>query len=642
MDLGPRAALYQALDIPNSVRLLQLRRDRDSSVTGLLQTVVLDAPDCPPFTALSYVWGALEHSGSITLNGQPFPILPSLVPILAAICDGSKFDPDGWYWIDSICINQADVDERGSQVQLMRRLYATATRTAVWLSPATREMDVAVDFFVELSEWNHGDELAFNDAGKWRAWAALLQRPWWRRMWTIQEFVIPLHLDFHCGGDKIFSREQFHRAMHTHGCQDPDTTIVPHGVRLPAWNRRRMRQRFEANPDDLGLFALMAYTGNSVVSDPRDRVYGILGLAAQDDRLLVGQPAYAEGVETLYWRIVVAFVKLRKRLDIICFSELFGVPYRDPLAGVSERGGEAIASWVPDWRTPTQTFVVPFMVSQGSQTHIGNFRPAYKRLNFRNPVTFSAAGDRDPNVTFSDDRRHMSCLGIIIDSLDGLGECMNERGLPQVEETELIQSTSPTNNALDPPSLLDSSRLLDQIVRSMVLDRQDRDLATRASLAQFRDELVHLNAILGDRADVRSSAIYHYLLTWLRANETIRIRGTTLEDLLRLHNNVKTSQMPPIDLSDAAEETLASRLVDTASLQRMRKRLATTESGHVGMAPLRAKKGDVVCVLFGCSVPVVLRSQGASFEFIGECYLDGYMNGEILDQDRSVQQIVLL
>ncbi len=221
------------LKTPTSIRLVQLRRNAES-ITGLLKTVDHDAPDCPSFTTLSYTWGAVEHTRSITLYGQPFPILTTVYPILEALCDGSKFDSEAWYWVDKICINQANLEERASQVRLMGRVYATSARRAVWLSPATDEMDRAVDLFVQLSAWNYSDELSFIDATEWRTWGALLQLPWWRRVWTLQEFIIPNNVDFHCGGDKSFSREQFQKAMVTHA-NYPDADVPP-AVWLPAWN----------------------------------------------------------------------------------------------------------------------------------------------------------------------------------------------------------------------------------------------------------------------------------------------------------------------------------------------------------------------------------------------------------------------
>jgi hypothetical protein len=79
----------------------------------------------------------------------------------------------------------------------------------------------------------------------------------------------------------------------------------------------------------------------------------------------------------------------------------------------------------------------------------------------------------------------------------------------------------------------------------------------------------------------------------------------------------------------------------------MERRLAVTDEGYVGMAPDHARKGDIVCMLYRCSIPVVLRkkymsreqnndregesvTQDETYEFIGECYLHGFVNGEAL------------
>jgi len=56
-----------------------------------------------------------------------------------------------------------------------------------------------------------------------------------------------------------------------------------------------------------------------------------------------------------------------------------------------------------------------------------------------------------------------------------------------------------------------------------------------------------------------------------------------------------------------------------------------TCDGEVGMAPCRARPGDKVVVLFGCSIPLVLRRVGSreAWEVIGEAYIHGWMNGEL-------------
>ena len=58
------------------------------------------------------------------------------------------------------------------------------------------------------------------------------------------------------------------------------------------------------------------------------------------------------------------------------------------------------------------------------------------------------------------------------------------------------------------------------------------------------------------------------------------------------------------------------------------------------MAACRARKGDIICVLFGCSIPVLLREQEeGTYQFIRECYLDGFMNGEVLDKARGLREV---
>jgi hypothetical protein len=63
-----------------------------------------------------------------------------------------------------------------------------------------------------------------------------------------------------------------------------------------------------------------------------------------------------------------------------------------------------------------------------------------------------------------------------------------------------------------------------------------------------------------------------------------------------------------------------------------RRRLLITENGSIGSAPQTAGEGDIVCVLFGCSVPVILRKlqDQDSYEFVGECYLHSFMDAEAI------------
>ena len=56
----------------------------------------------------------------------------------------------------------------------------------------------------------------------------------------------------------------------------------------------------------------------------------------------------------------------------------------------------------------------------------------------------------------------------------------------------------------------------------------------------------------------------------------------------------------------------------------------TTKLGYMGLAPARSQIGDVVCVIKGGKVPFVLReSPGGLYQFVGETYVHGIMDGEV-------------
>jgi hypothetical protein len=66
------------------------------------------------------------------------------------------------------------------------------------------------------------------------------------------------------------------------------------------------------------------------------------------------------------------------------------------------------------------------------------------------------------------------------------------------------------------------------------------------------------------------------------------------------------------------------------------RRLIKMRNGTIGLGPRAAERGDLVCILFGCSVPVVLRKleerEGREyFQLVGECYVFGFMSGEVLE-----------
>jgi hypothetical protein len=86
------------------------------------------------------------------------------------------------------------------------------------------------------------------------------------------------------------------------------------------------------------------------------------------------------------------------------------------------------------------------------------------------------------------------------------------------------------------------------------------------------------------------------------------------------------------------QDSFIGRFFDT--VVRLSMRLMITRAGRIGMVSEKAMKGDLICVLFGCSVPILLRKSelGDSFTFVGECFLDECMDGSVLDQSDLLEE----
>lgn len=686
-DESSHCTVYRQLETPSSIRLLRLYKNEGSpGIRAELAVFDIADEECPLFTTVSYTWGEGYSDEYISLNGHDRSVLKSLMPLLRMLCSDENQDfhlAEHWFWIDSICINQADLIERAAQVKLMTNIYRKAQRTLVWLAEGSEDTHQALDFLYTLREKRHGLRQAVKKRIKhvpddlqghpgWASLERLLQRPWWRRVWTLQEFIIPERLRLYCGGKSI-SRSEFRQGMAALELCGPLEQYIRVQVWMTAWNRRRIIDWYqhEHHRHRIPLVSLMAFCGDHGAKVDQDRVWAVHGLARQEDRDMIGPPTYEDEVHSLYARLVKSFVDKYGSLDIICYSQLF-TNKKDP----------SWPSWVPDWRVEVQhPSVVPLMVSQSSCPQLANLRPPKPhrhpslRKSARANASFRASGKQTARVSFCESLVHLTCQGIRLDVIDGLGTSSGDYHIA-------AESTSPTNTV--PPEEGDDAvrkTSLYSVARSLVLDRQDQFLENAAPARQYLRELKLLgaacaNASRDDDNDddaaaasgressaeseddssrpatppVSSNAAPPWFAAWWKDNNSpaLRIRGYTLEELCQ-------AAEPGFNLLQEIRKTSKSFYARfRGTMKAAPRRLMVTDTGRVGVAPRQAKKGDAICVLFGCNVPVILRpypqegddNTGSAklagmYEFIGECYVDGFMNGEALVLGKAVEDFTL-
>lgn len=219
--LGAQPYVYDSVATPDTepkkkIRLLRLDGENNGTVVGHLQTIELD--DAPPFFALSYSWGKGGKDGAILCDGRKLRVTANLVRALRRVeclsSEAVEWDlKSKWFWIDQICVNQEDMDERSAQVLLMRAIYSKAIRTLIWLGPVVGSCHLGWTLFDQIyavfrkenpdaqylsdikfrmysPSYHTGCGLPGWDDVLWDHLRRILQASWFRRVWVIQEVAV--------------------------------------------------------------------------------------------------------------------------------------------------------------------------------------------------------------------------------------------------------------------------------------------------------------------------------------------------------------------------------------------------------------------------------------------------------------------
>lgn len=140
---------YKPLDeARNEIRLLRLHPSRDPASSVICDLVHVSLNQAPPYEALSYTWGRPIFSERITLGGHDFIATENLKEALLAL---RQADTPRDLWVDAVCIDQEDQDEKAREVPRILDVYSTALRVLVWLGPADHDSGLAVDHLEALA-----------------------------------------------------------------------------------------------------------------------------------------------------------------------------------------------------------------------------------------------------------------------------------------------------------------------------------------------------------------------------------------------------------------------------------------------------------------------------------------------------------
>jgi hypothetical protein len=131
------------------------------------------------YEALSYVWGGSATPQSVFIDQCDLPVTVNLYNALSRLRDRAF---ERILWVDSICINQADEQEKGHQIQSMAKIYGQANRVIVHLGEAAEDSDQALEDIRVAAEDESLNLLQSEKSQK--DIIKLLERPWFRRIWV--------------------------------------------------------------------------------------------------------------------------------------------------------------------------------------------------------------------------------------------------------------------------------------------------------------------------------------------------------------------------------------------------------------------------------------------------------------------------
>lgn len=263
---------YQGTELDeNSLRLVQIQPAVHETDPVICTLGEVTFGSRPKFEALSYTWGTERADDALILNGHPFEVrrnlLDALLFLRRQVASGKV---QQLFWIDAICINQSDVNERNRQLRIMDQIYFRASTVVVWLGSRYTEFQRELVGKVKPEEGEEREE-DFSQNGnsiQQQMVRYLRTDAYWDRLWILQEIGRAKKLRV-CFGDGSFAWVDF---MHLITMHNSDGNTGP--LRLD----RLLRQ--EKYNESHTLKRLLEEHREAKCSEPRDKVYGLVGLAS--------------------------------------------------------------------------------------------------------------------------------------------------------------------------------------------------------------------------------------------------------------------------------------------------------------------------------------------------------------------------
>ncbi|KIW08089.1 hypothetical protein, variant 2 [Verruconis gallopava] len=288
------------------IKPLPVNQGGENSHEIRFEMIVADLDMRPVYKAVSYTWGPPTPVGHVTINNQRIQIRENLFILLRMLSTTHKSEAECPLWIDQICIDQSNVLERNHQVAQMARVYEQATQVLVWLGPGTIDSDVLLDSMNAL--WHHHRPISNDDIvslQKQFTRSKCLRLSYWSRLWVVQEILLASDITVLWGSRRIAweTARSFFLGFRESG--RPIAITLPSSGRLLSRDHLRnlirgRDKRIEVSTRFRGKLTwdqALYFSARTECEDPRDRIYGLLGLVSEEFQI---KPDYTKSFDEVF------------------------------------------------------------------------------------------------------------------------------------------------------------------------------------------------------------------------------------------------------------------------------------------------------------------------------------------------------
>ncbi|TEA18172.1 Heterokaryon incompatibility protein 6, OR allele [Colletotrichum sidae] len=626
---------------------------------------VVDVTKAPPYEALSYTWGPPSDAPRdyIWVQGCPLPIKPSLENALRALRLPSETRP---LWIDALCIDQSNLDERARQVQYMRLVYKFAYRVVVWLglkTPGTHEAFQAAERLARIRDRldpanrrvNGGEPDPDMVQGLIASMTEdlpetsmihlyeVFQREYFSRCWCVQEVVASsqatakieeLEMSFFdlLSSLLILSRWKAEIAL------DRPWELWQKILMTRQPNNTIGNSETEGS---IGSFLyLLELTRTLQATDSRDKIFALLGICDEGLNPVLALTQVTGG--DVSWRLRLIRRGLKKVADFMSehgTKEDFGRPmamrpdyrkdavlvYRDltrflirrqprvldvleHVSHIEQPGTGGYPSWVPKWFERRSCMVMKgaFFAGfwEGRPPYIADLRDSPMHGESLRPDVLSLGGYHVDVV---------SRTGEPFEFVSGYQNVMTAISRSFLELFEMPFIPRP---------------------RTRYRDGSPLDVAyCKALMAGFLGAAVGRSHLLTLQHGGFTPVFDRSVIKPLVSMEKDRSAEEMAEVFLGLLALIVESGGTRLEYGDGERDGKVQMFLAAAATYASNRRAFMTGDGRVGIGPRMMRPGDELVVLFGGHLPFIVRRRGDHHLLIGSCFVsdDELMWGKITD-----------